>query len=54
MTDVQKGRFWIGSVVKCLPESRRIVRNYEQRLDVSEAMIHVALGSLILRRVVRP
>ncbi len=28
---------------------RRLVRDYEQRLDVSEAMIHVALGSLLLR-----
>lgn len=30
---------------------RRLVRHYEQRLDVSEAMIHVALGSLLLRRI---
>ena len=30
---------------------RRLVRDYEQRLDVSEAMIHVALGSLLLRRI---
>src|ERR1700687_286391 len=28
---------------------RRLVRDYEQRLDVSEAMIHVAMGSLLLR-----
>jgi putative transposase len=27
------------------------VRDYEQRIDVSEAMIHVAMGSLLLRRV---
>ncbi|WP_439497290.1 transposase [Bosea sp. (in: a-proteobacteria)] len=33
---------------------KRLVRDYEQRLDVSEAMIHVALGSLMLRRVVYP
>jgi len=26
-------------------------RDDEQRFDVSEAMIHVALGSLILRRI---
>jgi len=31
---------------------RRLVRDYEQRLDVSEAMIHGVLGSLSLRRVV--
>ncbi|HYU13327.1 MAG TPA: IS5/IS1182 family transposase, partial [Stellaceae bacterium] len=28
-----------------------LVRDYEQRIDVSEAMIHVALGGLLLRRV---
>ena len=30
---------------------RRLVRDYEQRLDVSEAFIHVAMGSLLLRRI---
>jgi putative transposase len=30
---------------------RRLVRDYEQRLDVSKAMIHVAMGSLLLRRI---
>src|SRR6202162_4502649 len=30
---------------------RRLVRDYEQRIDCSEAMIHVALGSLLLRRI---
>jgi putative transposase len=30
---------------------RRLVRDYEQRIDVSEAMIHVAMGSLPLRRI---
>jgi transposase len=30
---------------------RRLVRDFEQRLDVSEAMIHVAMGSLLLRRI---
>jgi len=33
---------------------KRLVRDYELRLDVSEAMIHVALGSLMLRRIVHP
>lgn len=33
---------------------RRLVRDYERRCDISEGMIHVALGSLLLRRVVRP
>ena len=30
---------------------RRLVRGYEQRLDVAEAMIHVAMGSMLLRRI---
>ena len=30
---------------------RRLVRDYKQRIDVSEAMIHVAMGSLLLRRI---
>lgn len=30
---------------------RRLVRDYEQRIDVSEAMVHVAMGSLLLRRI---
>lgn len=27
------------------------ISDYEKRLDVSEAMIHVAMGSLLLRRI---
>src|SRR6202030_161681 len=30
---------------------RRLVRDYETRLDVSEAMIRIALGGLMLRRI---
>ena len=30
---------------------RRLVRDYERPLDVFEAMIHVAMGALLLRRV---
>jgi putative transposase len=30
---------------------RRLVRDYEARIDVSEAMNHIALGSIILRRI---
>ena len=30
---------------------RRLVRDYEERIDCSEAMIHVAIGSLLLRRI---
>ena len=32
----------------------RLVRDYEKRLDVTEAMIHVAMGSLLLRRIAQP
>jgi hypothetical protein len=30
---------------------RRLVRDYEARLDVSEAMIHLAMGGILLRRI---
>jgi putative transposase len=33
---------------------KRLVRDYEQRIDVSIAMSHVARGSLMLRRIVHP
>lgn len=33
---------------------RRLVRDYERRCDVSEAMIRVGTGALLLRRVARP
>jgi len=33
---------------------RRLVRDYEARCDVSEAMIHVSMGSLLLRRISHP
>lgn len=33
---------------------RRLVRDYEKRLDVSGAMINVAMGSLLLRRISHP
>ena len=31
---------------------RRLVRDYENRIDVSTAMIHVAMGSVLWRRIV--
>lgn len=34
-----------------LVRHRRLVRDYEQRLDVSQAMIHIAMGSVLLRRL---
>jgi len=33
---------------------KRLVRDYEQRNDVSEARIHVTLGSLPTRRIFHP
>jgi transposase len=33
---------------------RRLVRHYERRLDVSEAMIRLSLGALLIRRVAHP
>ncbi len=33
---------------------RRLVRDYEQRLDVSEAMILIAMGGMLLRRNAHP
>jgi putative transposase len=33
---------------------RRLVRDHEGRCDVSEAMIHVGMGTLLLRRVAHP
>ena len=33
---------------------RRLVRDYEKRLDVSDAMIHLGMGALLLRRVAYP
>lgn len=35
-----------------LTRYRRLVRDYEARLDVSEAMIYAAMGSLLIRRIV--
>jgi putative transposase len=34
-----------------LTRYRRLVRDYEHRLDVSEAMIYAAMGSLLVRRI---
>ena len=33
---------------------RRLVRDYEQRIDVSQAMIMVAMGGVMLRRNAHP
>jgi putative transposase len=33
---------------------RRLARDYERRRDVSEAMIHLGMGALFLRRLAHP
>jgi transposase len=33
---------------------RRLVRDYEQRIDVSEAMVFLAMGGILLRRIAHP
>lgn len=33
---------------------RRPARDYERRPDVSEAMVYIAMGGLLLRRVAHP
>jgi transposase len=33
---------------------RRLVRDYERRIDVSIAMIHVAMGGILIRRNAHP
>jgi transposase len=33
---------------------RRLVRDYERRIDVSTAMIHVAMGGILIRRNAHP
>ena len=40
----------VGRSFAWLARWRRLVRDYEKRIDVSEAMIHVAMGSILLRR----
>jgi transposase len=37
-----------------LTRYRRLVRDYEARLDVSEAIIFAGMGSLLLRRLTHP
>jgi len=48
---VQTRRWIVERTFAWLTRSRRLVRDYEQRLDVSQAMIYVALGSSSLQRM---
>jgi len=33
---------------------RRLVKDYDQRIDIAETMIHIAMGSITLRRIAHP
>ena len=48
------GRWVVERSIGWLTRYRRLVRDYEQRLDVSEAMIFLAMGNLLLRRITHP
>jgi hypothetical protein len=37
-----------------LTRYRRLVRDYEARLDVSEAMIYAGMSSSLIRRIAHP
>ena len=49
--EVIPGRWVVERTFAWMIRWRRLVRDYEERIDCSEAMIHVALGSLLLRRI---
>lgn len=59
-SDDQKGfqvlprRWVVARTVGRMTRWRRLVRDYEARIDVSEAMILVAMGGNLLRRNVHP
>ena len=44
-------RRWVERTFGWMMRWRRLVSDYEQRIDVSPVMIHVALGSLMLKRI---
>jgi putative transposase len=48
---VQPRRWVVERTFGWMMRWRRLVRDYEARVDVSQAMIHVAMGSLLLRRI---
>ncbi len=48
---VLPGRWVVERTFGRMTRWRRLVRDYETRIDVSEAMTHVALSSLLLRRI---
>jgi len=50
--NVLRRRWVVGRTFGRMTRWRHLVRDYEERIDCSEAMIHVALGSLMLGRIV--
>lgn len=48
---VQPRRWVVERTFAWLMRYRRLVRDYEQRLDVSQAMMYIALGSSLLHRI---
>ena len=47
-------RWVVDRTLRWMTRHRRLVRDYEERLDVSEAMIHIAMGGLLIRRLTHP
>jgi len=48
---VLPGRWVVERTFGWMTRWRRLVRDYKKRLDVSEAMIHLAMASILLRRL---
>jgi transposase len=50
-SQVQPRRWIVERTFAWLMRYRRLVRDYEQRLDVSQARLYIALGSSLLHRM---
>ena len=51
---VRPRRWVVKRIFGWMTRWRRLVRDYEKRLDVSDAMIYPSMGALLLRRVAHP
>lgn len=47
-------RWVVERTLRWITRHRRLVRDYEARMDVSEAMIDVAMGGVLIRRLTSP
>ena len=45
------GRWVVERTFGWMVRWRRLVRDYERRIDVSKSMIYIAMGSLLLQRI---